>query len=267
MARGADARGVRGTAVLDGRGTAEVGFQATEGPVDRGTAVPDSGGSAVRGRELPSMGTMPTSHETAPDHETFRAASAPWLTGFLVLLGLVVGISGWGRTPAHHAAAVLGALTLAGLGYTLYWRPRLEVHEREVRLVNPLRTVCVPWARIVDVSTRFAVTLVTDTGKHSSFALPAAGAGSSFRAGPDAVNRNHPIARPDGSVRVGDLTSTASGAAAHRVRSVWQRRIETGELDVFSADGSEDPVRVRLTPGPLTTTLVLGAASAVLFTL
>ncbi|CAL8898819.1 DUF2581 domain-containing protein [Kocuria varians] len=212
------------------------------------------------------MGAMPTNRETAPAHETFRAASAPWLTGFLVLLGILVGVAGWGRTPAHHAAAVCGALALASLGYGLYWRPRLEVHDREVRLVNPLRTVSVPWERIVDVTTRFAVTLVTADGRYSSFALPSAGAGASFRAGADAVNRNHPIARPDGSVRVGDLTSTASGAAAHRVRSEWQRRIETGEIDVFADRGEPAAVRTRWVPGPLAATLVLGAASAVLFT-
>lgn len=215
------------------------------------------------------MGAMPKTHDESagtPAHETFRAASAPWLTGFLVVLGLVVGVAGWGHTAAHHAAALCGCLGLTALGYALYWRPRLEVHPDGVRLVNPARTVAVPWGRIVDVRTRFAVTVATENRAHSSFALPAAGAGATFRAGADAVNRNHPIARPDGSVRPGDLTSTASGAAAHRVRTEWQRRIETGELDVFARDGRAEPVRTRVVAAPLAAVVVLLVASGILYT-
>ena len=133
-------------------------------------------------------------------------------------------------------------------------------------MVNPLRTVSIPWSRIVDVRTRFAVTIATDQGAHSCFALPSAGAGAALRSGVDAVNRNHPIARPGGAVRVGDLTSTASGAAAHRVRDTWQRKIETGELDVFARVAAPDSVRVRYGPGPLAAVVLLAAASAVLFT-
>ncbi|MDO4918840.1 PH domain-containing protein [Kocuria sp.] len=207
-----------------------------------------------------------TPERPAAEHETYRAASAPWLTGFLVLLGLVVAVTGWGGTGAQHAAAVCGCLALVALGYALYWRPRLEVHPNEVRLVNPVRTVSIPWGRIVDVRTRFAVTVATAERAHSSFALPASGAGAALRAGADAVNRNHPIARPDGGVRVGDLTSTASGAAAHRVRSLWQRKIDTGELDVFAAEPRVEPVRTRVVAGPLATAALLLAASAVLYT-
>ena len=210
------------------------------------------------------MGVM--TREPAGEPETYRASSAPWLTGFLVVLGLVVCFAGWGHTVAHHAGAVFGGLALAALGYALYWRPRLEVHADEVRVVNPLRTVSIPWSRIVDVRTRFAVTITTDQGAHSCFALPSAGAGAALRSGVDAVNRNHPIARPGGAVRVGDLTSTASGAAAHRVRDTWQRKIETGELDVFARDAAPDPVRTRYAPGPLAAVVLLAAASAVLFT-
>ena len=215
-------------------------------------------------RALPNMRVM--TRGPAAEPERYRASSAPWLTGFLVALGLVVGSAGWGHTVAHHAGAVFGCLALAALGYALYWRPRLEVHMDDVRVVNPLRTVSIPWSRIVDVRTRFAVTIVTDRGAHACFALPSAGAGAALRSGADAVNRNHPVARPGGAVRVGDLTSTASGAAAHRVRDTWQRKIETGELDIFARDGSPDPVRTRYTPGPLAAVTLLAAASVALFT-
>lgn len=211
---------------------------------------------------------MPRTQEqpTGPAaHETYRAASAPWLTGFLAALGLVVAVTGWGHTAAHHVGAACGCLALVALGLALYWRPRLEIRPEEVRLVNPVRTVSIPWERIVDVRTRFAVTIAVEDRTYSSFALPASGAGAALRAGADAVNRNHPIARPDGGVRVGDLTSTASGAAAHRVRTEWQRRIETGQLDVFAQGGDAEPVRTRVVAGPLAASAVLLAASAALY--
>ena len=211
------------------------------------------------------MVAMPESDGSAPDHETFRASSTPWLTGFLVVLGVLVLVGGWGHSTAQHAAAVCGGLALVALAHALYWRPRLEVGGSGVRLVNPARTVSIPWARIVDVRTRFAVTVVTDQGSYSSFALPSAGAGAAFRSDADAVNRNHPIARPEGAVRVGDLTSTASGAAAHRVRIEWQRRVDSGELDVFTRQGEPEPVTTRLVPGPLAPVAALTAASVVLY--
>lgn len=212
------------------------------------------------------MVVMPRTEGPDRDREIFRAVSAPWLTGFLALLGVLVLVAGWGHTAAHHGAAVCGALAFGALAFTLYWRPRLEIHEGGVRLVNPVRTVGIPWSRIVDVRTRFAVTVVTDRGSHSSFALPSAGAGAAFRADAAAVERNHPIARPEGSVRVGDLTSTASGAAAHRVRVLWQRRVDSGELDVFARQGEPEPVTTRVVPGPLVAVVVLTAASVVLYT-
>ncbi|WP_229567402.1 PH domain-containing protein [Kocuria rhizophila] len=208
---------------------------------------------------------MPRTDEPGGNREIYRAASAPWLTGFLTVLGIVVGAAGWGHTAAHHAAAVCSGLALFALAYTLYWRPRLEVHQKLVRLVNPVRTVDIPWGRIVDVRTRFAVTIATEHRAHSSFALPSAGAGAALRSGADAVNRNHPIARPGGAVRVGDLTSTASGAAAHRVRTVWQRKIDTGELDVFADERGVEPVQTRVAAGPLAAVVVLTAASVLLY--
>lgn len=197
----------------------------------------------------------------------YRAASAPWLTGFLVVLGVVVLVAGWGGSAVTSSAAVAGAAALAGLGYALYWRPRLEIIDRGVRIVNPLSTVEVPWGRIVDVSTRFSVTVRTPGRSYSCFALPAAGAGAALRSGADGISRVHPVARPGGAVRTGDLAGTPSGSAANDIRSAWQRRIDTGELDVFTLDASAvPPVRVRYVPAPLVATAACAVVAAGLFT-
>lgn len=213
------------------------------------------------------MGAM-SDAPSSPAHppRVYRAASAPWLTGFLVVLGFVVLVAGWGGSATTNRAVAAGAAALAALGYALYWRPRLEVAAPGVRIVNPLRTVEVPWGRIVDVSTRFSVTLRTAERSYSSFALPAAGAGAALRSGIEGVSRVHPVARPGGVVRTGDLAGTASGIAANDIRTVWQRKIDMGELDVFTLDDTAvPPVRVRYAPRPLAVTAGCAALAVALF--
>ena len=214
-----------------------------------------------------SMGAMP--HEpnsTAESPRVYRATSAAWLTGFLVVLGVVVAITGWGRDPWLTVAGLCSGAALAGLGYSLYWRPRMEIRGHGVRIINPLRTVDIPWAQIIDVRTRFTVTVIAEAGSYSCFALPAAGPGSALRSGTQGVTQAHPLARTDGAVRTGDLAGTRSGAAANDIRTVWQRKIDTGELDVFTLDDtSVEPMNVRYVPGPLAVTLLLAAVGITLF--
>ncbi|MBD2762558.1 PH domain-containing protein [Kocuria sp. cx-455] len=210
---------------------------------------------------------MPQDQKSPADSpRVYRAASAPWLTGFLVLLGMVVAAAGWSQNAWLSVASVCFGVGLAGLGYALYWRPRLEIHGHGVRIINPLRTVDIPWAHIIEVRTRFTVTVVTEAGSHSCFALPAAGPGSALRSGPQGVSRAHPLARTEGAVRTGDLAGTRSGAAANDIRTLWQRKIDTGELDVFTRDDAAlEPVRVAYVPAPLAVTLAVAAVGVTLF--
>lgn len=213
------------------------------------------------------MRAMPQDQTSPADSpRVYRAASAPWLTGFLVILGVAVTVTGWGQNAWLSAASACCGAAVAGLGYALYWRPRLEIHGHGVRIINPLRAVDIPWAHIIDVRTRFTVTVVTEAGSHSCFALPAAGPGSVLRSGPRGVSQAHPLARTDGAVRTGDLAGTRSGAAANDIRTLWQRKIDTGELDVFTRDDAAlEPVRVTYVPAPLAVTLVMAAAGVTLF--
>lgn len=147
-----------------------------------------------------SMGAMP--HEpnsTAESPRVYRATSAAWLTGFLVVLGVVVAITGWGREPWLTVAGLCSGAALAGLGYSLYWRPRMEIRGHGVRIINPLRTVDIPWAQIIDVRTRFTVTVIAEAGSYSCFALPAAGPGSALIGDPG--SHAGPSARSNGRCR------------------------------------------------------------------
>jgi Bacterial PH domain len=193
----------------------------------------------------------------------FRSAAAPWLTGFLVALGAAVAVLGLGGGPASAVASVLVGAALGQLGWWLYWRPHVVVEDGGVRIVNPLRTVVVPWRALVDVRTRFTLTLVTPRGAWSCFALPSGGASAALRGSPGDLEGTHPSTRPDGTVRSGDLLSTRGGAAADLIRRRWQSMVEDGTLDVFAdRDADDDAVRTELHPAPALVLLVLAGLAA-----
>ncbi|MHC5558262.1 PH domain-containing protein [Kocuria sp. U4B] len=193
----------------------------------------------------------------------FRSGAAPWLTGFLVVLGAVIAGLGLGGGAASAVASVLVGAAVAHLGWYLYWRPHVRVGPEGVRVVNPLRTVVVPWGALVDVRNRFALTLVTRERSVTCFALPAGGARAALRGAPGDLTGTHPSARPDGTVRSGDLLSTRGGAAADAIRRRWQAMVEDGTLDVFAdRDPEDDAVRTELRPAPTLVLLVLGALAA-----
>lgn len=69
------------------------------------------------------------------------------------------------------------ALLLVATAWALYWRPEVEVSDGGVRVVNPWRTVHVPWPALDEVSDRWSLTLTTTDGRRvSAFAAPARGA-------------------------------------------------------------------------------------------
>lgn len=205
------------------------------------------------------MAAMPSS----PSALVFRSGAAPWLTGSLVALGAVIAVLGLGGGAASAAGAVLAGTAVAYLGWYLYWRPHVRVEPEGVRIVNPLRTVVVPWAALVDVHTRFALTLVTPERSVTCFALPSGGASAALRGAPGDLTGTHPSARPDGTVRSGDLLSTRGGAAADVIRRRWQALVEDGTLDVLAERGPvDDSVRTELRPGPTLVLLALGAFAA-----
>lgn len=205
---------------------------------------------------VPTMASVPS---TAPA-PVFRTGAAPWLTGLLVLLGALIAVLGsTGGAAAAIASVAVGAV-VAYLGWYLYWRPHVVVERDGVRVVNPLRSTVVPWGALVDVRTRFTLTLVTPGRAVSCFALPAGGAAAAARGAPGDVTGVHPTARAGGTVRTGDLLGTRSGAAADLVRRRWQGMVEDGTLDVFAdRPDDDDALRTELHPWPTVVLLALGA--------
>jgi hypothetical protein len=108
-------------------------------------------------------------------HRTYRSSSL-LLMGVIGLV-LVIGLALWvvvdelGRGHRLVAvAAFLWGVVLSELVVEVFLRPCVTTTPEGVVLVNPFRTVLVPWEEVRGVETELALQLVVDGGRHSSFA-------------------------------------------------------------------------------------------------
>ncbi len=135
---------------------------------------------------------------------------------------VVVAASGAGPSVVLRTLGVAGLV--AALAWTAYWRPEVEVSDGGVRVVNPWRTVHVPWPALGTVSDRWSLTLTTTDGRQvSAFAAPARG-----------------------------LSDRGPGVAGSAAALVAERREElraAGYLDEVRPEGA--PVTVSLALGPV----------------
>ena len=178
--------------------------------------------------------------------EIFKARTNKWfalLSWAVAAFGLVVTVMTAGPGAL---AGVAPLLLIAFLGWQLFWMPAVVVHGDGVSLENPFRSIRVPWAALVHVDTRFALTLITAEKSYTSWAAPAPGIWGGRNARPEDL-RGLPATTygPGESVRPGDLTSTDSGQAARLVRARWQYLVESGGLVAGEAATTAVKVTVR----------------------
>ncbi len=126
--------------------------------------------------------------------------------------------------------------------WAIFWRPKVVVSDAGVRLVNVARTIDVPWPALVDVETRYTLTLQTTYGRFAAWAAPAPGAGSALRTAVRSRGTADAPTTPSG-VSMGELAGTASGDAASVVRRRWERLREAGHLDDPRLEFERPPVR------------------------
>jgi hypothetical protein len=164
------------------------------------------------------------SAERAPGRTVYRPVGAR-----IVVAGLAV-IAGWwvvdlawrGRLGEAVVAGLwlLAALTALGC---VFWRPAVVVDDAAVELRNVVRDVRVPWSRLEDVTTRFALTLHAGGRRHSSWAGAAPGRPSVTRrvasGGPNPAVAGPPPA--DGPTASRDLAAD-SGVTAFLVEQGWR---------------------------------------------
>jgi hypothetical protein len=145
---------------------------------------------------------------------------------------------------ALRAAPWLALVT--GACWALFWRPAVIVDDAGVHLVNPLRTIDVPWPAIQAVDTKWALVLITAYGRFTAWAAPAPGAREVARASGVETRHLPRSTISGGTIRPGDLPSSASGGAALLVRRHWEALRDAGYLDDPRLEHDRAPVTWHL---------------------
>ncbi|MDQ0755627.1 hypothetical protein QFZ61_001614 [Arthrobacter sp. B3I4] len=176
------------------------------------------------------MGGMSTVPD-AGNVEIFKARTNKWfawLAWAVAAFGLAVTVASAGPAGLLSSPPLL---LIAFLGWQFFWIPAVVVHDGGVTLDNPFRSVLVPWAALVHVDTRYALTLVTAHKSYAAWAAPAPGIWGGRNARPEDLHGLPDTSYgPGKSVRPGDLKTTDSGQAARLVRLRWQGLVDTGAL-------------------------------------
>src|SRR5690606_6284520 len=79
---------------------------------------------------------------------------------------VAAAVSGTGGVVLLRTATVAAFVT--ALAWAVYWRPEVEVSDGGIRVVNPFRTIHVPWPALGTVTDRWSLTLTTTDGRHVS---------------------------------------------------------------------------------------------------
>ncbi|WP_421732627.1 PH domain-containing protein [Cellulomonas sp.] len=172
-----------------------------------------------------------------------RSRYVSTIAAWVVIAGLTAARGFEDGTIAVLRALPL-ALALGLLAWLVFWHPRVDVTDEGVTMVNPLRTVTVPWAALIDVDTQYSLTLVTPTGRYRAWAAPGPGRHQVLTAGKDELAGTSRRARDSrGAVAIGELRSAPSGYVAALVRHRWEQLVESEELALGVAD--DTPVVTR----------------------
>lgn len=186
----------------------------------------------------------------------------------------VIAIGAWVAVTAGAALVVLLGATrstqqlwalvplalIALLVGELFWRPRIVWDEQSITLVNPYATTTVPWTMVVDIDTRFALTVVTPSRRYRSSAAPAAGALTMPRGGRDSLGPD----QKGGVLRKSDALGTDSGDAAYIIRGAWHRLVESEAIPLGRAGSDRARVHVHVTALALSLLLAAATVPAVL---
>lgn len=132
------------------------------------------------------------------------------------------------------------AFLLAAFGcWLLFWMPAVGVDAAGVTLVNLARTVRITWPAIIDVDTKYSLTIRTRDAKFTAWAAPGPSRITTYRAAKsDVAHLPDSTYGAGGSVRIGDIPSSDSGLAALNIRRYWDELRRDGQLDAATIDGT-----------------------------
>ena len=188
------------------------------------------------------MRSSATDHDVA-FHSRFNRVLAIviWsLEAFLLVSSVITG--DFAKDPA---LAVVPAAFAAIAVWAMLWNPRVVVSDKNVVIVNVLRSIVIPWPALIDVDTKYSLSLRTPRGNYSAWAAPAPGRTGVAMARRAERRHGSSAQSPDmgGRERPGDLITTESGEAAYLVRERWHELIESGAVEAGIANSISETVR------------------------
>jgi len=181
----------------------------------------------------------------------FRTTFAKALTGAAVVITAVTLV----YTAIEDGAAALwqaAPFILFGLAliWVLFGHPKVAIDDDGVTMVNIIRSVHVPWPRLREVQTRWSLTLETDDGDHTSWAIPASSAlGSRMRSSRSADQQPQ-------------AATNLSGNSADAVAQVISERFQA--VQEAAPSGSEAPVSQTTRTWNIRELIVLAAGTTLL---
>ncbi|KGJ81102.1 hypothetical protein GY21_01675 [Cryobacterium roopkundense] len=144
------------------------------------------------------------------------------------------------------------------LGWVFLWAPSVRVSDAAVTVRNPLRAIVIPWQALIQVDTKFSLTLYTPGRSWPVWVAPAPGRGAvrrANRAGTSVDRTPFMTVEP----RPGDLPGTESGDAAQLVRDRWSRLQASGVIEAGVAEHT--PVEIVPQRGALIALAVFGVGT------
>lgn len=194
---------------------------------------------------------------------TFTAGTSRWMAiGCWAVAAVMLFAAATAGGAAVGTKLAILAVDLAAAGWAALWRPAVAIDDARVVVRNVFSTVSVPWAALIDVDTKYALTLVTPHRRITALAAPAPGRHAVMWANRQDVSglpeRTYDSVR---SIRPGDLAESHSGAAALLVRRHWERLAEEQRIDLGAADTTE--IGVRRHPATIAAAVVLAVATVV----
>jgi len=163
--------------------------------------------------------------------QTFRSRGSYALAAivYFITLGCLASVAFSGDW-SNFGAATAAALLFCTLGHIVFWRPKVEIGDDGILIVNPLRTIRIGWQLVEEIDTRYALTVVVAGRKFAAWAATAPGR---YHARSVHASELKGIER-GGVMRPGDSPRTLSGAAAHvaRERLLAHRATATGDQSI-----------------------------------
>ena len=152
----------------------------------------------------------------------FRSKSAIFtsIIGYLLLVGAILQ-----AIFTRNSQDLIGTALVSGvIGlfiYSVMQRPRLEIGDEGVKIINPIFTKFLGWEEVIHIETKFALAFHTNEKVFTCSAAVAPGRYHHRTVHPSELRGI--VSRDTTMIRASDSPRTDSGAAAYVARQRWEQ--------------------------------------------